>query len=252
MSESYGMAGKRVLITGGSGGIGGATARLLAERGSKLILVDRDEAALAAFAEELRAGGAEVLAIVADVTVEDDVKRYVAEAVAEFGGIDGFFNNAGIEGKITPALELDYADWNKVIAVNLTAAFKLSRAVLMGMMRRRHGRIISISSVVAVTGNAGQGNYAASKAGLIGMTKALAQEVASRGVTANCIAPGFVGSAMTDALNDKQKDAVLSRVPMKRLGTVVEIAAAAVYLASDEAAYTTGQTMHVNGGMAMI
>jgi 3-oxoacyl-[acyl-carrier protein] reductase len=144
------------------------------------------------------------------------------------------------------------ADWDKVIAVNLTAAFRLCRAALRPMMRNRKGRIINISSVVAVSGNAGQGNYAASKAGLIGMTKALAQEVASRSVTVNCIAPGFVGSAMTDALNDKQKEMILAKVPAKRLGSVEEIAAAVVYLASEEAAYVTGQTLHVNGGMIMI
>jgi 3-oxoacyl-[acyl-carrier protein] reductase len=179
------------------------------------------------------------------------VDALVPEAEAAMGDLDILVNNAGMT-RDTLFVRLSDDDWNKVIAVNLTAAFKLSRAVLMGMMRRRHGRIVSISSVVGVTGNAGQGNYAASKAGLIGMTKALAQEVASRGVTANCIAPGFVGSAMTDALNDKQKEAILSRVPAKRLGTVLEIAAGAVYLASDEAAYVTGQTLHINGGMAMI
>jgi 3-oxoacyl-[acyl-carrier protein] reductase len=167
------------------------------------------------------------------------------------GQIDILVNNAGLT-RDNLFVRISDADWDRVIAVNLTAAFRLTRAALYPMMRRRVGRIISITSVVAVTGNAGQGNYAASKAGLIGMTKALAQEVASRNVTVNCIAPGFVASAMTDALNEKQREIILAKVPVRRLGTVAEIAAAAVFLASDEAAYVTGQTIHVNGGMAMI
>lgn len=244
----FDLSGRKALVTGASGSIGGGLARALHQQGAIVGISGTRREALDALAGEL---GDRVHVLPCDLSDGAAVDELVPQAEAAMGDLDILVNNAGMT-RDTLFVRLTDDDWNKVIAVNLTAAFKLSRAVLMGMMRRRHGRIISISSVVAVTGNAGQGNYAASKAGLIGMTKALAQEVASRGVTANCIAPGFVGSAMTDALNDKQKDAVLSRVPMKRLGTVVEIAAAAVYLASDEAAYTTGQTMHVNGGMAMI
>lgn len=244
----FDLSGRKALVTGASGSIGGGLARALHQQGAIVGISGTRREALDALAGEL---GDRVHVLPCDLSDGAAVDELVPQAEAAMGDLDILVNNAGMT-RDTLFVRLTDDDWNKVIAVNLTAAFKLSRAVLMGMMRRRHGRIISISSVVAVTGNAGQGNYAASKAGLIGMTKALAQEVASRGVTANCIAPGFVGSAMTDALNDKQKDAVLSRVPMKRLGTVVEIAAAAVYLASDEAAYTTGQTLHVNGGMAMI
>ncbi|MEP5515095.1 MAG: 3-oxoacyl-ACP reductase FabG, partial [Bauldia litoralis] len=204
--------------------------------------------ALDALAAEL---GERCAVLPCDLSDGAAVDELVPQAEAAIGDLDILVNNAGLT-RDTLFVRMSDEDWNKVITVNLTAAFKLSRAVLMGMMRRRSGRVISISSVVAATGNAGQGNYTASKAGLIGMTKAMAQEVASRGVTANCIAPGFVASAMTDALNDKQKESILTRVPMKRLGTLEEIASAAVYLASDEAAYVTGQTIHVNGGMAMI
>ena len=244
----FDLSGRKALVTGASGSIGGGLARALHQQGAIVGISGTRRETLEALAAEL---GERVHVLPCDLSDGAAVDALVPQAEEAMGDLDILVNNAGMT-RDTLFVRLTDEDWNKVIAVNLTAAFKLSRAVLMGMMRRRHGRIISISSVVAVTGNAGQGNYAASKAGLIGMTKALAQEVASRGVTANCIAPGFVGSAMTDALNDKQKEAVLSRVPMKRLGTVGEIAAAAVYLASDEAAYTTGQTLHVNGGMAMI
>jgi 3-oxoacyl-[acyl-carrier protein] reductase len=242
------LAGKHALVTGATGSIGGGIARALHRQGATVGISGTRRAALDALASEL---GDRCTALPCDLSDGAALDRLVPETEAAIGDLDILVNNAGLT---RDALFVRISDeaWNQVIAVNLTAAFKLSRAVLMGMMRRRHGRIISISSVVAATGNAGQGNYAASKAGLIGMTKALAQEVASRGITANCIAPGFVASAMTDALNDKQKESILQRVPMKRLGTVEEIAAAAVYLASDEAAYVTGQTIHVNGGMAMI
>ncbi len=242
------LAGKHALVTGATGSIGGGIARALHWQGATVGISGTRRAALDALASEL---GDRCTALPCDLSDGAALDRLVPETEAAIGDLDILVNNAGLT---RDALFVRISDeaWNQVIAVNLTAAFKLSRAVLMGMMRRRHGRIISISSVVAATGNAGQGNYAASKAGLIGMTKALAQEVASRGITANCIAPGFVASAMTDALNDKQKELILQRVPMKRLGTVEEIAAAAVYLASDEAAYVTGQTIHVNGGMAMI
>lgn len=242
------LRGRKALVTGASGSIGGGIARALHQQGATVGISGTRREALEALAAEL---GDRVHILPCDLSDSAAVDALVPSAEAAMGDLDILVNNAGLT-RDTLFVRLTDEDWNRVIAVNLTAAFKLSRAVLMGMMRRRFGRIISVSSVVAVTGNAGQGNYAASKAGLIGMTKALAQEVASRGVTANCIAPGFIGSAMTDALNEKQKEAILGRVPAKRLGTVVEIAAAAVYLASDEAAYTTGQTLHVNGGMAMI
>jgi 3-oxoacyl-[acyl-carrier protein] reductase len=244
----FDLSGRKALVTGASGSIGGGIARALHEQGATVALSGTRREALEALAGELGDRAHVFPCDLADTAAVDALVPAVEEAI---GDLDILINNAGLT-RDTLFVRLTDEDWNRVIAVNLTAAFKLSRAVLMGMMRRRHGRIISISSVVGVTGNAGQGNYAASKAGLIGMTKAMAQEVASRGVTANCIAPGFVGSAMTDALNEKQKEAILARVPAKRLGTVAEIAAAAVYLASDEAAYTTGQTIHVNGGMAMI
>lgn len=244
----FDLSGRKALVTGASGSIGGGVARALHRQGATVGLSGTRQEALEALAAELNE---RVHVIPCDLSDDAAVEALVPAAEAAMGDLDILVNNAGLT-RDTLFVRLTDEDWNRVIAVNLTAAFKLSRAVLMGMMRRRHGRIISVSSVVAFTGNAGQGNYAASKAGLIGMTKALAQEVASRGVTANCIAPGFVGSAMTDALNEKQREAILARVPAKRLGTVTEIAAAAVYLASDEAAYTTGQTIHVNGGMAMI
>jgi len=244
----FDLSGRKALVTGASGSIGGGIARALHQQGATVGLSGTRREALDSLAAEL---GDRVHVLPCDLADSAAVDALVPSAEAAMGDLDILVNNAGLT-RDTLFVRLTDEDWNRVIAVNLTAAFKLSRSVLMGMMRRRFGRIISISSVVGVTGNAGQGNYAASKAGLIGMTKALAQEVASRGVTANCIAPGFVGSAMTDALNEKQKEAILSRVPAKRLGTIVEIAAAAVYLASDEAGYTTGQTLHVNGGMAMI
>jgi 3-oxoacyl-[acyl-carrier protein] reductase len=244
----FDLSGKRALITGASGSIGGGIATALHSQGAIVGISGTRRDALDKLASEL---GERAYVLPCDLSDGAAVDALVPEAEAAMGDLDILVNNAGLT-RDTLFVRLTDEDWDRVIAVNLTAAFKLSRAVLMGMMRRRHGRIISISSVVAVTGNAGQGNYAASKAGLIGMTKALAQEVASRGVTANCIAPGFVASAMTDALSDKQKESILARVPMKRLGTVAEIASAAVYLASAEAAYVTGQTIHVNGGMAMI
>jgi 3-oxoacyl-[acyl-carrier protein] reductase len=244
----FDLSGRKALVTGASGSIGGGIARALHQQGATVGISGTRREALDSLAVEL---GERVHVLPCDLSDGAAVDALVPSAEAAMGDLDILVNNAGLT-RDTLFVRLTDEDWNRVIAVNLTAAFKLSRSVLMGMMRRRFGRIISISSVVGVTGNAGQGNYAASKAGLIGMTKALAQEVASRGVTANCIAPGFIGSAMTDALNEKQKEAILARVPAKRLGTVGEIAAAAVYLASDEAAYTTGQTLHVNGGMAMI
>ncbi|MGE3829755.1 MAG: 3-oxoacyl-ACP reductase FabG, partial [Parvibaculaceae bacterium] len=182
----------------------------------------------------------------------EEVEKLVPAAEAALGGtLDILVNNAGIT-RDGLAMRMKDEDWAQVIDVNLTAGFRLARAAMRGMMKRRYGRIIAITSVVGVTGNAGQSNYAASKAGIIGMTKALAQELASRNVTVNAIAPGFIATPMTDALNDKQKEAIIGKVPAGRLGTPEDVAAAAVYLASTEAAYVTGQTLHVNGGMAMI
>ena len=244
----FDLTGKKALVTGATGSIGGGIARALHAQGATVALSGTRRDALDALASEL---GERCAVTPCDLSDGAAVDALVGEAESAIGDLDILVNNAGLT-RDTLFVRISDEDWDKVIAVNLTAAFKLSRAAVMGMMRRRSGRIISISSVVGVTGNAGQGNYAASKAGLIGMTKALAQEVAARGVTANCIAPGFVASAMTDKLNDKQKEAILQRVPMKRLGTLEEIASAAAYLASDEAGYVTGQTIHVNGGMAMI
>jgi 3-oxoacyl-[acyl-carrier protein] reductase len=179
------------------------------------------------------------------------VEKLVPDAEAAMGSLDILINNAGLT-RDGLAMRMKDSDWAEVIDINLTAGFRLARAAMRGMMKRRFGRIIGITSVVGVTGNAGQANYAASKAGMIGMTKALAQELAGRNITVNCIAPGFIATPMTDGLNEKQKETIIARVPAGRLGSAAEVAAAAVYLASDEAAYVTGQTLHVNGGMAMI
>lgn len=243
------LEGKRALVTGASGAIGGAIARALHAQGASVGLSGTRREALDALAADL---GERTAVLVADLGEPEQVEGLVPAAEEALGGeIDILVNNAGVTRDMLFA-RLGDDDWQKVLDINLTSAFRLSRAVLRAMMRRRSGRIISITSVVAVTGNPGQGNYAASKAGLIGMTKSLAGEIASRGVTVNCIAPGFTASAMTDKLNDKQRAAILERVPARRLGTPEEVAAAAVFLASSEAAYVTGQTLHVNGGMAMI
>jgi 3-oxoacyl-[acyl-carrier protein] reductase len=244
----FDLTDKKALITGASGAIGGGIARALHARGAIVGLSGTKREALDALATEL---GTRAHILPCDLSDSAQVEELIPQTEAALGEIDILVNNAGLN-RDNLFVRLADSDWDKVIAVNLTAAFRLARAALRPMMRKRHGRIISISSVVAFTGNAGQGNYAASKAGLIGLTKALAQEVASRNVTVNAIAPGFIASAMTDRLNEKQHETILARVPMKRLGTVAEIGAAAVYLASDEGAYVTGQTIHVNGGMAMI
>jgi 3-oxoacyl-[acyl-carrier protein] reductase len=243
------LTGKRALVTGASGAIGGAIARAFHQQGATVVLSGTKRAALDALASEL-GEGAKV--VTCDLGDKDQVEKLVPDAEAALGGeIDILVNNAGVTRDMLFARMSD-EDWQTVLDVNLTAAFRLSRAVLRGMMRRRSGRIVSISSVVAVVGNPGQANYSASKAGLMAMTRSLAAEIASRNVTVNCVAPGFTASSMTDALNEKQKAAIKERVPVPRLGTPAEIAGAVVYLASDEAAYVTGQTIHVNGGMAMI
>jgi 3-oxoacyl-[acyl-carrier protein] reductase len=243
----FDLTGKTALVTGATGGIGAAIARLLHKQGATVAISGTRLEVLDALKAEL---GDRAHAIVSNLGNPQEVEKLVPAAEAAMGSLDILVNNAGIT-RDGLAMRMKDEDWAQVIDVNLTAAFRLSRAAMRGMMKRRYGRIIGITSVVGVTGNAGQANYAASKAGMIGMTKALAQELASRNVTVNCIAPGFIATPMTDALNDKQKEAIITRVPAGRLGTSDDVAAAALYLASAEASYMTGQTLHVNGGMAM-
>ena len=239
---------KTALVTGATGGIGAAIARALHAAGATVAISGTRAAVL----EELKMQlGDRVHVLTCNLSDAADVEKLVPAAEAAMGSIDILVNNAGIT-KDGLAMRMKDEDWQAVIDVNLTAGFRLARAAMRGMMKKRWGRIINITSVVAVTGNPGQANYVASKAGVIGLTKSLAQELASRNVTVNCVAPGFIATPMTDVLNDKQKEAILGRVPAGRLGTPDEIAAATLYLASTEAAYVTGQTLHVNGGMAMI
>lgn len=246
----FDLSGKTALVTGATGGIGGAVARALHAHGAAVVLSGTREAVLADLAGEMGEGRAFIAA--ANLSDPESVDGLVARAEEAAGApLDILVANAGItrDGLL---MRMKDEDWDAVIKVNLESYFRLSRAAVKGMMKRRSGRIIGMASVVGVTGNPGQANYAASKAGMIGFSKALAQEVASRGITVNCIAPGFIASPMTDVLNDQQREAILTRIPASRLGTGDEIAAAALYLASDEAAYVTGQTLNVNGGMAMI
>ncbi len=244
----FDLTGMTALVTGASGGLGREIAKALAGQGARLALSGSNAEKLEAFAAEL---GGEHLALVCDLSDPAAVDGLVPRAVEALGGkLDILVNNAGItRDNLTMRMKDD--EFSSVIQVNLEAAFRLMRAACKPMMRARFGRIISVTSVVGVTGNPGQANYVASKAGLIGMSKAVAQEVASRGITVNCIAPGFMTSAMTDALNDAQKAAILSRIPSGAMGTGEDIGAGIVYLASREAGYVTGQTLHVNGGMAM-
>lgn len=244
----FDLSGMNALVTGASGGIGSAIARALASAGARVALSGTRADALSAVAAEI-GGGALVLPC--DLGDAAAVDALAGQAVEAMGGLDILINNAGVT-RDNLAMRMKDDEWSDVIRINLEAAFRLSRAALRPMMKARFGRIISITSVVGATGNPGQANYAASKAGLAGMSKAIAQEVASRGITVNCIAPGFVVSAMTDALPDAQKTALTARIPAGRLGEGADVAAAAVYLASREAGYVTGQTLHVNGGMAMI
>ncbi|HEX8585141.1 MAG TPA: 3-oxoacyl-[acyl-carrier-protein] reductase [Allosphingosinicella sp.] len=244
----FDLSGMTALVTGASGGIGSAIARALAERGARLALSGSNEEKLEAFRAEL---GGEHIALAANLSDGAAVDGLVPRAVEALGRLDILINNAGVT-RDNLAMRMKDEEWSDVIRINLEAAFRLSRAALKPMMRAKFGRIISITSVVGATGNPGQVNYAASKAGIVGMSKALAQEVASRNITVNCVAPGFIRSAMTDALPDAQKDALMGRIPAGKLGEGNDIAAAAVYLASREAAYVTGQTLHVNGGMAML
>jgi 3-oxoacyl-[acyl-carrier protein] reductase len=243
----FDLMGKTALITGATGGIGAAIARVLHAHGATVAVSGTRANVL----EELRASlGERVHVLACNLSDPADVEKLVPAAEAVMGGVDILVNNAGIT-RDGLAMRMKDEDWQAVIDVNLTAGFRLARAAMRGMMKKRWGRIVNIASVVGVTGNAGQANYVASKAGVIGLTKTLAQELASRNVTVNAIAPGFIATPMTDILNEKQKEAILARVPAGRLGTPEDIAAATLYLASEEAAYVTGQTLHVNGGMAM-
>jgi 3-oxoacyl-[acyl-carrier protein] reductase len=243
----FDLTGKGALVTGASGGIGGAIARALHAQGATVAISGTRREALDALAGEL-AGRVHVLTC--DLADKDAVEALVPACEATMGKVDILVANAGIT-RDNLLVQLSDQAWDDVIALNLTATFRLARAAVKTMMRRRHGRIIGITSVVGITGNPGQANYTAAKAGMIGMIKSIAQEYAKRGVTANCIAPGFIATAMTDKLNDKQREAILARVPAGRLGSGADVATAAVYLASDEAGYVTGQTLHINGGMAM-
>ncbi len=244
----FDLTGKRALVTGASGGIGREIAKALAAAGATVALSGTRVGALEDTAREI---GGTCPILPANLSKLDEVDKLVPAAEAAMGGLDILVNNAGMT-RDNLFMRMKDEEWDEVIAVNLTAAFHLNRAVLRGMMKQRFGRIIGISSVVGVMGNPGQGNYAASKAGLIGMNKALAHEVASRNITVNSIAPGFIASAMTDELNDKQRESILSTIPSGRLGTAQEVAACAIFLASDAAGYITGHTLNVNGGMAMI
>jgi len=244
----FDLTGKTALVTGATGGIGGAIARALHAQGATVAISGTRREVLDQIARELKD---RVHVIPGDLANKDSVEALVPKAEELMGKLDILVANAGVN-RDNLLVQMTDEQWEQVIAVNLTSTFRLVRAAVKGMMRRRFGRVIAISSVVGVTGNAGQSNYTASKAGIIGMVKSVAGEYAKRGITANCIAPGFITSAMTDKLNEKQREAILQRVPAARLGSGADIGAAVVYLASDEAAYVTGQTLHVNGGMAMI
>ena len=244
----FDLTGRTALITGATGGIGNAIARALHHQGAAVAISGTRREVLDQFAGELKD---RVHVLPCNLADKDEVEGLVPKSEEAMGQLDILVANAGIT-KDNLLVQLRDEDWDQVVAVNLTATFRLARAALRGMMRRRFGRIIGIASVVGVTGNAGQGNYTAAKAGMIGMFKSVAAEYARRGVTANCVAPGFISTPMTDKLNEKQREAILGRVPAGRLGTSEDVAAAVVYLASNEANYMTGQTLHVNGGMAMI
>jgi 3-oxoacyl-[acyl-carrier protein] reductase len=244
----FNLTGRKALVTGATGGIGEAIARALHAQGAVVGLHGTRAEKLAELAAEL---GQNVHVLPANLADREAVKALAEKAEADMGGVDILVNNAGItrDGLF---VRMSDEDWDAVLDINLGATFRLTRALTHPMMRRRFGRIINITSVVGTTGNPGQGNYCASKAGLVGMTKSLGQEIASRNVTVNCVSPGFIESAMTDKLNDKQKETIMANIPMKKMGQGADIAAAVVFLASDPAGYITGQTIHVNGGMAMI
>jgi len=244
----FDLAGKKALVTGASGGIGGAIARALHGAGAEVGLSGTRVAPLEALAADL---GERAHVLPCNLSDADAVEALPKDATGAMGGIDILVNNAGIT-RDNIFMRMKDEEWQAVLDVNLTAAMRLCRAVMRPMMKARWGRIVNITSVVGTTGNPGQANYAAAKAGLVGMSKSIAQEVASRGITVNCIAPGFIATAMTDALNEGQREAILSAIPAGRMGEAGDIAAAALYLVSDQAGYVTGQTLHVNGGMAMI
>lgn len=242
------LSDRKVLVTGASGGIGGAIARAMYAQGATVALAGRNRESLDALAVEL---GDRSHVVVGDLGDTESADAMMSAAADAMGGIDILVNNAGL-ARDNLAMRIKDEDWQAVIDVNLTATFRLSRAVLRGMMKARWGRIINVTSIVGVTGNPGQTNYAASKAGIIGMSKSMAGEVATRGITVNCIAPGFIATPMTESLSDDQREKLTAAVPAGRLGAPEDVAACAVFLASEEAAYVTGQTLHVNGGMAMI
>ena len=242
------LSGRKALVTGASGGIGEEIARMLHAQGAVVGLHGTRVEKLEALANTL---GERVQIFPANLSDRAEVKALGEKAEADLGGVDILVNNAGIT-KDGLFVRMSDEDWDNVIEVNLTAVFRLTRELTHPMMRRRFGRIVNITSVVGVTGNPGQANYCASKAGMIGFSKSLAQEIATRNVTVNCVAPGFIESAMTGKLNDKQKEGIMSAIPMRRMGSGAEVASAVAYLASNEAGYVTGQTIHVNGGMAMI
>ena len=244
----FDLSGKSALVTGASGGIGAAIARALHERGANVALSGTRTDPLEALKDAL---GDRAHVTPANLSDPEAVAALPKQAEEAMGGLDILVNNAGLT-RDNLAMRMKDEEWEQVLAVNLTAAFRLSRAVLRGMMKRKWGRIVGISSIVGVTGNPGQMNYAASKAGLIGMSKSLAQEVASRNITVNCIAPGFISTAMTEALSEDQHGKLIANIPAGRMGAPEDIAAGVVYLASEEAGYVTGQTLHINGGMAMM
>ena len=244
----FDLSGRTALVTGASGGIGGAIAKALHGAGAKLAISGTRRDALEALAGEL---GGEIQVLPCNLADPEATAALAGQAEEALGQLDILVNNAGLT-RDNLSMRMKDEDWALVLEVNLTAGFRLARGVLRGMMKRRWGRIVGITSIVGVTGNPGQANYAASKAGMIGMSKSLAQEVANRGITVNCVAPGFIRTAMTDALDEKQHERLLGAIPAGRLGLPADIAAGVVFLASEEAAYVTGQTLHVNGGMAMI
>ena len=248
MAVSFDLSNHTALVTGATGGIGASIARTLHGAGANLVISGTRQAALDRLLEEL---GERAVAIPCNLSDADDVNTLIKSAEEASGPVDILINNAGMT-KDGLAMRMNDDDWESVLAVDLSAAFRLSRAALRAMLKARWGRIINITSVVGHTGNPGQANYAAAKAGLGGMTRSLAAETAARGVTVNCVAPGFIQTAMTDALNEKQKAAILERIPSGKMGTPEDVAAAVLYLASDAGGYITGQSIHVNGGMAMV
>lgn len=244
----FDLSGQTALVTGASGGIGEAIARTLHDRGAEIMLAGRRRAALSALAAAL--GGRAHIGL-ADLSDPAGPESLMKQAEAAMGRVDILVNNAGLT-RDALTLRMKDEDWQAVLEVDLTAVFRLTRAALRGMLRRRYGRVIGIASVVGVTGNAGQANYAAAKAAMIGMSKSIAAEIAGRGITVNCVAPGLIATAMTDKLTEERRERAATAIPMGRFGTPADVAAAVLYLASAEAAYVTGQTLHVNGGMAMV